>query len=189
MAMYWASLLSTLVGAAIGLAATFIAARMRWTRDKTDREARDRRQLYAEYLAAVATTRNRLRMAARTADEPLVERAEQARTAFAEGRAYELRYQVALIAPKEVADASTAVVRALRELRDAIEAGVLRGEPNYVTLRESFDDRYESLIRHMREDVGLDCCSPLWTRRTATFSVRTWHRTLPDSRSNCSCAR
>jgi hypothetical protein len=155
MNMYWSSLLSTLMGAIIGLAATFTADRMRWTRDKTDREVRDRRELYAEYLTAMANTRNRLRMAARTADEPLVERAQQARVAFAEGRAYELRYQVALIAPDTVVDASTAVVRALRELRDAIEAGDLRGEPKYVVLRKSFDELYASLIRSMRDDVGL----------------------------------
>ena len=94
---YWLSLLSTVVGAVIGVLATFLADRARWLRDRSDRDLTIRRESYAAYLAALATTRNELRLAARSAELDLAERTGLARAALATGHAYERRYEVSLV--------------------------------------------------------------------------------------------
>lgn len=74
--------------------------------------------------------------------------------AFRDGNAYELRYQVALVAPTAVVDASTAAFRALRDLRDLIEEGATHTEQNYLELRDHWEDRFAELRTAMKSDLN-----------------------------------
>lgn len=98
--MDWAPLVSTSLGAVIGIASTLATDQVRTRRGRQDNDQAARRQLYGDYLAALARTRNQLRMAARPAGLPAAERARRAAEAFHEGNAYELRYQIAVVAPR-----------------------------------------------------------------------------------------
>ncbi|MEU9497775.1 hypothetical protein [Streptomyces sp. NPDC048196] len=91
-------------------------------RTHQDNDHNTRRQLNANYLAALARTRNNLRLAACSARTSPEERARKAIEAFKEDNAYELRYQIALMAPAPVIEASTTAFRTLRDLRDLIES-------------------------------------------------------------------
>ncbi|RXS68751.1 hypothetical protein EST54_08090 [Streptomyces sioyaensis] len=146
--------MSTVVGAVIGVLATLAADLSRAKRTRQDSEHNARRQLYADYLAALASTRNHLRLAARSAHTPPEERARKAIEAFKEGNAYELRYQVALISPRSVIEASTAAFRALRDLRDLIEEGALHTEPSYLDLRDCWEERFAELRTVMRNNLN-----------------------------------
>lgn len=73
--------------------------------------------------------------------------------AFQEGNAYELRYQVALVAPASVMDASTTAFRALRDLRDLIEGGATHTQHNYRVLRDHWEDRFAELRTEMKHDL------------------------------------
>ncbi|MYX07325.1 hypothetical protein GTW98_10965 [Streptomyces sp. SID8375] len=152
--MGWGSLLSTVLGAAIGVLSTLAADRARAKRSREDSDQNIRRELYADYLAALARTRNHLRLAARSRDTPLEDRARKAMEAFQEGNAYELRYQVALVAPATVVDASTTAFRALRDLRDLIEDGATHTERNYLELRDHWEDRFAELRTEMKRDLN-----------------------------------
>ncbi|MER6307651.1 hypothetical protein [Streptomyces sp. NPDC001657] len=114
--MQWGSLTSTATGALIGVLATLAADLSQAKRTRHDSEHNTWRQLYADYLAALARTRNHLRLATRSAHTPPKERARQAIEAFKEGNAYELRYHVALTSSTPVIEASTTAFRALRDL-------------------------------------------------------------------------
>ncbi|MBW5420269.1 hypothetical protein GKQ77_01620 [Streptomyces sp. BG9H] len=151
--MNWSSLLSTGVGALIGVSATLAAEWTRWKRNRHDNDQAIKRQTYAEYLAALSRTRNELRMAAWAPAMPREERARLAQEAFKAGGAYELRYQVALLAPEMVDQASIAAFRTLRDLRDVVEAGVVRTEEPYIELRVRWDDLFAELRRQMRADL------------------------------------
>jgi hypothetical protein len=120
----WLPLISAVAGALIGMLATFLADRARSSRDRTDRDLSDRRSAYATYLAALAKSRNELHIAARSREVDLATRASRARAALATGEAYERRYQVSLIAPPRVIQASSHVIRVMREFRDAIQKGI-----------------------------------------------------------------
>jgi hypothetical protein len=149
-----ASLATTALGALIGVGSTQLVER---TRAKAAREERDvtvKRNVYSEYLAALWTGRNGLRRAARDASVPEAERSRLAADAFRESKIYELRYQVAIAAPQTVVDASKQAFVALRDLRNAIEAGALHTDAEYLSLSGVWDGRAMHLMTAMREDLG-----------------------------------
>lgn len=152
--MDWAPLVSTTLGAVIGIASTLATDRARTRRGRQDTDRAARQQLYGDYLAALARTRNQIRMAARPTALPAAERTRRAAEAFHEGNAYELRYQIAVVAPQPVVEASTAAFRALRDLRDHVEAGAHHTSPDYVQARDRWELLLTELRRTMRRDLG-----------------------------------
>ncbi|MEU3290644.1 hypothetical protein [Streptomyces longwoodensis] len=152
--MDWAPLVSTSLGAVIGIASTLATDQVRTRRGRQDNDQAARRQLYGDYLAALARTRNQLRMAARPAGLPAAERARRAAEAFHEGNAYELRYQIAVVAPQTVVEASTAAFRALRDLRDRVEDGAHHTSPDYAQARDRWESLLTELRKAMRRDLG-----------------------------------
>jgi hypothetical protein len=154
--MDWSPLLSTLLGATIGLGSAVVLERGKSARDGRQRTLDQRRTVYAEYLSALSRTRNEIRLAASKDSEPAEERSKQAREAFKEGGAYELRYQVALLAPEQVVSASDAAFRALRDVRDVVVAGAVHGEAGYVSDRDKWESRFAALREEMRRDLKVD---------------------------------
>jgi hypothetical protein len=151
----WATLLSAGLGAGFGISSTLLTDRVRWRRDHLDRQRESNRQLYAQYLAALWRTLDDIRDAARTPNLPADERARLAREALKGNGAYELRYQVSIIAGDAVDTASLAAFRVLRDLRDHVEAGATHQEPTYRQAREDFNHHYAALREQMRAEAGL----------------------------------
>lgn len=147
------ALLSTVLGAAIGVLSTPAADRGESQRSREDNEQTAKRELYADYLAALARTRNHPGSQLARAYTP-EERARKAVEAFQEGNAYELRYQIALIAPANVVDASTTPFRALRDPCDLIEAGTTHTECNYLELLDHREDRFAELRTETKRDLN-----------------------------------
>ncbi|MEU1660674.1 hypothetical protein ABZ527_31825 [Streptomyces griseofuscus] len=152
--MDWGPLVSTSLGALIGIASTLATDQIRTKRGREDKEQAARQQLYGDYLAALARTRNHLRMAARPTGLSVEERARRAAEAFHEGNAYELRYQIAVVAPRAVVETSTAVFRSLRDLRDRVEEGALHTSQDYIQARDRWELLLAELRMAMRRDLG-----------------------------------
>ncbi|MFF2436667.1 hypothetical protein ACFVU4_21230 [Streptomyces sp. NPDC058107] len=152
--MDWIPLLSTAVGAVIGVASTLIADWMRVNRSQKDGYQTLKRQLYGDYLAALSQTRHSLRTAAQSSSEPVEVRARMALDAFKDAKAYEARYQVALVASDRVTEASTSAFNALRNLRDLVESGGgTHSDPDYRAVQNQWADRFAELRRSMRSDL------------------------------------
>ncbi|GAA3247154.1 hypothetical protein [Nonomuraea helvata] len=155
--MSWIPLFSTALGAVIGIAATLLADWTRANRNQREESRTVRRQLYGDYLAALSLTRHHLRVAARNAGSPIEDKARLALEAFEAGGAYQARYQVALVAPGHVTDASTAAFNALRSLRDLIEGGGgANSDPAFREAQQQWAARFAALRNCMRVDLGLD---------------------------------
>jgi hypothetical protein len=149
----WSSLIGAIVGALIGVSATLASEHLRWRRGRQDSDKATKRETYADYLAALALTRNELRLAALKDSTPLPQRSKRAAEAFSTGRAYELRYQVALIAPTEVTAASDDAFRSLRNLRDLVEDGTIRTNSAYIGQKAVWDAAFAALRDRMKVDL------------------------------------
>ncbi|MGH4033112.1 hypothetical protein ACQB60_29720 [Actinomycetota bacterium Odt1-20B] len=115
------TLIGTGLGAVVGVGSTLIADRVRWKRDQSMRQQELKRQLYGEYLVALTRTRNQLKDLVRLPNLAAEERAQRAGDLYREGGAYEIRYQMAITAPKHIVEPSENALRRLRDLRDRIQ--------------------------------------------------------------------
>jgi hypothetical protein len=149
----WSSLAGTALGALIGVSATLSAERTRWRRGRRDSDKVVKRQTYADYLAALSRARNEVRSAAFSGSVPLADRSRRAADAFKTGETYELRYQVALLGPDSAVSASDSEFRALRGLRDLVEAGTLHRDDNYLHQRSVWDPAFNELMQRMKDDL------------------------------------
>ncbi|AKN75258.1 hypothetical protein QR97_11405 [Streptomyces sp. PBH53] len=158
--MQWATLISTIVGAAIATGSAMLLDRQRWQRERSDRETQARRALYGTYLAGLSEARHACGNIARDPDTDASTRRATAREAF--GPCIGLRYQMTISAPSRVVEASEDAFRRLRDLRDRVMEGVLVTDPVYLEGRRTYDDALAVLRARMREDlrVGEDGAAP-----------------------------
>ncbi|WP_367325944.1 hypothetical protein [Streptomyces sp. HUAS ZL42] len=152
----WTSPVSALTGALIGISSTLLADRARWRRDRQDRRQAARREIYAEYLTALARTRNGLWEAAHSTTLSPGDRATKARDAFQTGGVYELHNLITITAPEALIPHSEAVFDCLRFLRDKIEQGAIHEDDAYLQHRTAYQVALQSLRRAIREDLGGD---------------------------------
>ncbi|WP_412516238.1 hypothetical protein K8Z49_35315 [Actinomadura madurae] len=152
----WLAPASTALGALLGVSSTLAVERLRWKRGHVDKVQESKRNLYVEYLAALSRTRDELRIAARTSAMPPHRRAERAVEAFKDGRAYELRYQVSVVAPCEIIAVSDYAFRVLRELRDIVESGALHTDERYIRQRDIWEAAFADLRARIRNDLRSD---------------------------------
>ncbi|MGP3975919.1 hypothetical protein ACTWQF_18325 [Streptomyces sp. 8N114] len=73
---------------------------------------------------------------------------------FLGGGAYELRYQVAIVAPEEVVEASTIAFRELRLLRERLREGALRTDAAVAEARRRWKEAFGKLRTRIRADLG-----------------------------------
>lgn len=151
--MQWSSLIGAVVGALIGVSATLSSEHLRWRRGRQDSDKATKRQLYADYLAALSRTRNELRLASRRSSSPPEERARRAEEAFKAGEAYELRYQVSLVASSHIIAVSDETFRKLRGIQHLVEDGMLHTDAAYIQQRDLFEASFAALRDHMRNDL------------------------------------
>ncbi|MDJ1134022.1 hypothetical protein [Streptomyces iconiensis] len=153
--MEWLSPISTALGAGIGVGATLLADRLRWRREREDRALETRQQLYAEYSAALSRIRTALNEAANDPGLSEGERRVRVRELFLAPGAYELRHQLAILAPQEVIGASSAAFKLLRDTRDRIAEGADAASAEYAELEDAYDVAIAELRRVMRKDLGV----------------------------------
>ncbi|MFH9121464.1 hypothetical protein [Streptomyces globisporus] len=151
--MEWIPLVSTALGAAIGIGSTLLADRARWRRDRAGQDLDVRRQLYADYTAALSRIRTALNECAQE-DIPTAERTRRVREEFLTPGAYEIRHQLAIVAPPEIVGAARAAFVVLRDTRDLLAAGASVDDAAYADLEERFDSAVAALRTVMRLDLG-----------------------------------
>ncbi|MEV8451308.1 hypothetical protein AB0467_01575 [Streptomyces sp. NPDC052095] len=157
--MEWISPVSTALGAVIGVGSTLVTDRLRWRRERAGQSLDVRRQLYAEYTAALSRTRTALDECAREEGHG-EERRQRVREVFLAPGAYEIRHQLAIVAPREVVDTARSAFLVLRDTRDLLVAGAADADgpvadsPAYRELEERLDRALAELRAVMRQDLG-----------------------------------
>lgn len=151
--MEWISLAGTALGAVIGVGSTLLAERVRWRRERAGQDLDVRRQLYADYTAALSRMRTALNECARV-DLAADERRSRVRELFLAPGAYEIRHQLAIVAPMEVVAAARSAFVVLRDTRDLIGEGAGVDDPAYLELEERLDAAVAELRTLMRLDLG-----------------------------------
>lgn len=152
--MEWISPVSTALGAVIGVGSTLVADRLSWRRERAGQSLDVRRQLYGDYTAALSRMRTVLHDCAQ-ADIPAEERPQRVRELFLAPGAYEIRHQIAIIAPQDVVEAARAAFVVLRHTRDLLVEGAAIENPAYSELEDRFDSAVAELRRVMRRDLGV----------------------------------
>lgn len=153
--MEWIAPVSTALGAVIGVGSTLLADRLSWRRDRAGQSLDARRQLYGEYTAALSRMRTALNECAQ-ADIPADERPQRVRELFLAPGAYEIRHQLAIIAPRDVVEAARTAFVVLRDTRDLLQRGAAIDNAAYMELEDRFDTAVAELRRLMRRDLGAD---------------------------------
>ncbi|MFJ9112145.1 hypothetical protein [Streptomyces sp. NPDC102283] len=151
--MEWIPLVSTALGAAIVVVSTLLADRARWRRDRAGQDLDVRRQLYADYTAALSQIRTALNECAQEGI-PAAERTRRVREVFLTPGAYEIRHQLAIVAPPEIVEASRSAFIVLRDTRDLLVAGASVDDAAYLEMEERFDAALAKLRTVMRLDLG-----------------------------------
>ncbi|MER5465759.1 hypothetical protein ABT010_34855 [Streptomyces sp. NPDC002668] len=152
--MEWISPVSTALGAVIGVGSTLIADRLRWSRERAGQSLDVRRKLYGDYTAALSRMRTGLHECAQ-ADIPAQERPQRVRELFLAPGAYEIRHQMAIIAPLDVVEAARAAFVVLRDTRDLLVQGAAIEDPARRELEDRFDSALAELRSVMRRDLGV----------------------------------
>ncbi|MFF0064198.1 hypothetical protein ACFYRC_22100 [Streptomyces sp. NPDC005279] len=152
--MEWISPVSTALGAVIGVGSTLIADRLRWRRERAGQSLDVRRILYGDYTAALSRMRTALNECA-LADIPAQERPQRVRELFLAPGAYEIRHQLAIIAPQVVVEAARTAFVVLRDTRDLLLEGAGIEDQAYRELEDRFDSALAVLRSAMRRDLGV----------------------------------
>ncbi len=151
--MEWISPVSTALGAVIGVGSTLLADRLSWRRDRAGQSLDARRQLYGDYTAALSRMRTALNECAQT-DIPAEERPQRVRELFLAPGAYEIRHQLAIVAPRDVVEAARIAFVVLRDTRDLLLQGPATDTDAYAELEYRFDAAVAELRSVMRRDLG-----------------------------------
>lgn len=151
--MDWVAPVSTALGAVIGVGSTLLADRLSWRRDRAGQSLDARRKLYADYTAALSQMRTALNECAQ-ASIPAEERPQRVRELFLTPDAYEIRHQLAIIAPLDVVEAAGTAFVALKDARDLLLRSPEIDSDGYTELENRFDTAIAELRSVMRRDLG-----------------------------------
>jgi hypothetical protein len=152
--MQWLALVSTVLGALIGVGSTLVVDRRRWSRERSKAMYEARRQLYSDFLADLSTTRDAIRAVARGYHPADISRRQAAGDAFGKANLYSRRYQVSITAPEAVVAAATETFRSLRELRNVAAAGHDNDSGENRAVKARYEAGLTKLIDVMRDDLG-----------------------------------
>lgn len=153
--MDWMPLLSTLAGAAIGIAATLIADRNRWRREEARHALEVRRAVYTAYASALKDAGEGIRAVA--LGDHLSESARDAavREAFRGTGLHTAGEQLWLVGPPLVVAAGNEAFHSLRRMRDAYARGVAVGSAEDMAAIQQRRTAMAEMRRRMREDLGI----------------------------------
>ena len=149
----WGTLAGTALGAVLGVSTTLLGERSRWRRENTSRERAAKQQLYSEFLAALWVTRHRLRDLKRSIDLSREERIKQSGEILAAANAYQLLYQMHIMAPEPLGDVADQTFVRLRNLRDRFDEPDVSTDPEWSATQGALGEALEALRRAMRSDL------------------------------------
>lgn len=154
--MPWFALLSTAIGAVVGLGSALLSDRVRWTRERGDARLAAQRDIYVTFLTALHQANQNLRSVS-LGDHPAeVGRDLAARAAFRDAQLVQTREHIVLTAPEPVVRAADATFQALRTLRDRIALGEDVHSPGYEEDLARYDTRLHALRNAIRKDLRTD---------------------------------
>ncbi|QCX74033.1 hypothetical protein C9F11_01650 [Streptomyces sp. YIM 121038] len=153
--MDWMPLLSTLAGAAIGIAATLIADRNRWRREEARYALELRRVVYTEYASALKDAGEEIRAVALGDHRSESARDAAVREAFRGTGLHMASERLWLVGPPLVVAAGNEAFHSLRRLRDAYARGVAVGSAEDAAFIRQRRTAMAEMRRLMREDLGI----------------------------------
>ncbi|MGW7088644.1 hypothetical protein ACWGH2_34780 [Streptomyces sp. NPDC054871] len=154
--MSWIALLSTALGAAVGLGSVLLSDRVRWRRERDDVRLSTQRDIYVAFLTALHQANQDLRRVS-LGDHPAdATRHLAAREAFRAAQLVQAREHIVLTAPEPLVVAADASFQALRALRDRIAQGEDVHSPGYDEDLARYDNRLQSLRNAIRKDLRAD---------------------------------
>lgn len=153
-AMDLSTLVGTALGAILGVGSTLTADRSRWKREHTSRERVMKRELYSEYLAALALATHKLRDLRRPGTPTPSERMSRAGEVLSDSGAYQLRYQIQIGAPETLEEASEQAFDSLRKLRDRFDEADVCTDPGWDDSIAAVSKAIEVLKLAMRDDLS-----------------------------------
>ncbi|WP_327269226.1 hypothetical protein OG233_17930 [Streptomyces sp. NBC_01218] len=153
--MEWLPLLSTLMGAAIGIAATLIADRNKWRREVARQALEVRRAAYTEYASALKDAGEEIRAVALGDHRSDAARDTAVREAFRATGLYTASEQLWLVGPPLVVEAGNEAFHSLRRMRDAYARGVVVGSAEDRAFIQRRRTAMAEMRRRMREDLGV----------------------------------
>ncbi|WP_327429081.1 hypothetical protein [Streptomyces sp. NBC_01236] len=156
--MDWGTLAGTTLGAVLGVR-TLLGERSRWRRENTSHERAAKQQLYGEYLAALWLTRHGLRELKRSIGLSREERIQQAGEILGSANAFQLLYQIHIMAPEPLGDVADQTFLRLRHLRDRFDEPDVSADPEWSATQGALGEALEALRRAMRSDLK---SSPVW---------------------------
>lgn len=154
--MQWISLVGTALGALIALLATSLNERSKWRREQVSTRRKLCQDTYSRFLTALTDAHERMRMVSRTEFASDEARATAILDVFRDGRCYEARYEIALVAGQAVLDHSERCFQILRDIRDMFAADSAVHTPEYDALRQSYRTHLRELQAAMRVDLGAE---------------------------------
>ncbi|MEW2287094.1 hypothetical protein [Streptomyces sp. NPDC047841] len=153
--MDWLPLLSTLVGAAIGIVAPLVADRNRWKREDAKDALRLRLDVYTQYTTTVKVLGENLRALAERGHASDDERALALREAFRGSGMAIASERMWLIAPQPVVNASNRVFHCLRSICDGYADGTAVSSPEDRARWQARGKAAAEMRALMREDLGV----------------------------------
>ncbi|MFF7678279.1 hypothetical protein [Actinacidiphila glaucinigra] len=154
--MTWIALLSTIVGAMVGLGAALLSDVVRWRRERNDRRLSVQREIYVDYLSALHRASQSLRAVSLGDHSEDVPRNLAARAAMRDAGLVEAREHLVLTAPERVVRAAEAAFQSLRVLRDRIAQGQGMGCPEYEADLTSYSAHLQVLRNAVRDDLQVE---------------------------------
>ncbi|WP_327356876.1 hypothetical protein [Streptomyces sp. NBC_01304] len=147
------TLLSTVLGAVVGLGSVLLADAIRRRHERAAQGQAERRAVYVAYLTSLHQANQDLRaVSLGELTGPALELA--ARTALREAAVVQAREHLALTAPEPVVRTADAAFRALRCLRDRVGEGKTLGDPAYAADLATYDGALHALRNAVRVDLG-----------------------------------
>lgn len=153
--MDWMPLLSTLAGAAIGIAATLIADRNRWQREEARHALEIRREVYTVFVSALKAAGEDIRAVALGDHLSASARDAAVREAVRGTGIYTASERLWLVGPPQVVTAANEAFHGLRALRDAYARGVAVGSAEEAPLIAQRRAAMAQMRHMMREDLGI----------------------------------
>jgi hypothetical protein len=148
-------MLSTVLGAAIGLSSALVGDRIRWRREQSSHWLAVRREVYVGYLNALHEANQAIRAVSLGDFPPEATRDHAVRAAFRGAGVNQAQEHVVLIASEPVIRAAVETTAALRKLRDRISKGQDHTAPDYQSDVQAFSDRLHDLRNAIRQDLGV----------------------------------
>jgi hypothetical protein len=154
--MDWGTLLSTLVGAIIGVTSTLLADRVRWRRESEQRGRDVRLEVYGRFLTALNEAAESLWVVGlgdRRPAEP--ERLDELlRAEVHRAGLYSLREQIMILAADNVRRSADLAVDRVREYRDCLIGGSDSGSAEEIAATDAYKAAVKELRDAMRVDVA-----------------------------------